>query len=698
MSVPNIEHDRVASLGQGGEPVSPATTVAVLDIGSLFSAVWRRRRSVIATALAMALLAALVALAIPPQYKATAKLLVDPAGLNVLRDDVTRGPGNADAALAEAESQIGVLRSSDIMLEVIGRTGLEDDPEFGMPEPGIVSGLLGMLGVGQEVGNRQLLALRRLGEAVDIGRQDMAYVIEISVWTKDAQKSARIANAFAEIYLEKNRAARTEFVRRSSQALAARLEDLRSKVAESSERVERYRSEHGIVDAGGLLVVDQQLQEATNELSRVRATVADLDTRYQQILDMRQRAISPENLSEALLSATIADLRSMLAVALAQVSALETTLGPSHPELLAARSNVILVENQIHAELDRIVEATRVERDRARARQDTLEARVDALKGDVLGTNSAMLGLRELVRQADSDRSIYEAFLKRSGELSEQQSVDTTNARMISQATPPLKKAWPPRTIIVLAAGILGLAIGVGQALLREQLDPRVQSAHQVWQETGVPVVAEIPRAVLNGDADLRGGRGYSQMDAFYNRMAGAPGDAARWVLFACPDDDRLSALASLSLARSAVEGGDRVLLVDADTRNGGLSRLFGKQDRPGLRELVYGGDNISTVHSVSDDNQLLLVPTGRQVSAIAEAARPWPLRKALSQRNQPVDMIVLSAGELWSSRLHRSVANAADAAIVVAVAQETHMKPLTQALESLIASGARVGGVLLVV
>ena len=129
MSVPNIEHDRVASLGQGGEPVSPATTVAVLDIGSLFSAVWRRRRSVIATALAMALLAALVALAIPPQYKATAKLLVDPAGLNVLRDDVTRGPGNADAALAEAESQIGVLRSSDIMLEVIGRTGEQNCTE-----------------------------------------------------------------------------------------------------------------------------------------------------------------------------------------------------------------------------------------------------------------------------------------------------------------------------------------------------------------------------------------------------------------------------------------------------------------------------------------------------------------------------------------------------------------------------------------
>lgn len=696
MSVSNLEHDRSSLARLSGDPGTPSTDLRVIDLRGLFVALWRRKVSIVATAFAFAFLAAVIALMIPPKYKATAQLLIDPAGLNVLRNDVTQSPANADSALAEAESQIGVIRSNDVMFEVIRRTGLEADEEFGSPPLGLVGSFFNLISGGANERDTSRMALQRLGESVDVAHSGMTFVINIDVWTKTPVKSARIANAFAEIYLEKSGKARAGFVRRSSDSLSARLEDLRARVNASAERVERYRSENGIVDAGGLLIVDQQLQEATNELSRVNATVTDLESRYEEILLMRSRQISPEILSEVLLSPTIADLRSLLTVAMAQVSTLEATLGPRHPEFVAARSNVALVEAQIRAELDRIVDATRVERDRERARAAALAARVETLKDNVLGSNSAMPVLRELVRQADSDREVYESFLKRAGELSEQQSVDTTNARLISQATAPLKKSWPPRTIIVLAAGMMGGAIGLGQALLREQFDPRLHSAEQVWQETGVPVLAEIPRTALEGKST--GDGMLASLDQFYNQIASAPGTPARWVLFASADAEQLAAMATLSLATSAVDAGDRVMLIDADTRQARLSRLFGKQDEPGLREMVYSGESIGSVHRVSDDGQLQLVPAGRTGSSNGDKLRTSPLRKVLGERNQPVDLILVNAGELWSSRLHRGVASAVDTVVLVAVTSQTRTADINQAVETLTSAGARVGGVMLVV
>ena len=143
---------------------------------------------------------------------------------------------------------------------------------------------------------------------------------------------------------------------------------------------------------------------------------------------------------------------------------------------------------------------------------------------------------------------------------------------------------------------------------------------------------------------------------------------------------------------------GDRVMLIDADTAAARLSRLFGLEASSGLRDLLYRGDNISSIHSVSEEQQLWVMPAGKPVSSGNDRGRPWPLRKAINERNQPVDLVLVNGGELWSSRLHRNVAASADTVILVAENFETRTAELVQAAEQLQAAGARIGGLILVV
>src|SRR6185295_19111340 len=124
----------------------------------------------------------------------------------------------------------------------------------------------------------------------------------------------------------------------------------------------------------------------------------------------------------------------------------------------------------------RIAEAARSALERAQASERTLEANLGDLKQNAISTNQASVQLRELEREVEASRAVYQAFLVRARETGEQQSIDNTNARVISKATPPRDKSWPPRLLLLAIALMGGLGLGAGAGLMREYFDESVHS------------------------------------------------------------------------------------------------------------------------------------------------------------------------------------------------------------------------------
>src|ERR1043166_9708388 len=367
---------------------------------------------------------------------------------------------------------------------------------------------LATIGVSGEGGDAELKALRQLKKRIGVKRSDKAFVAEVYVTSEGREKSVRIADAVAQAYLDDQTESRANAAGRASAALGGRLDALRVRVQEADDRVVQYKQQHKLVAARNVPGRDQQLSEMTLQLNTARGKTAEARSRYDQIVRARQSGVESGAIPEAVLSQTIGQLRTQYAEVARQRAELGALVGPRHPSITNLDAQIQGVQKLINEELARIATAARSDLERTQASEKALEADLETLKQRAVTTSQASVRLRELERDVEASRAIYQAFLARARETGEQQSIDNTNARVISKATPPRDKSWPPRLLLLAIALVAGLGVGTGVGLMREYLDERIYSPELLQALTGVPVLAVTPK--FSGRARSWSGRAAS--------------------------------------------------------------------------------------------------------------------------------------------------------------------------------------------
>jgi len=457
---------------------------AELDFHTIWSIVWRGKATILrATAVSLAV-AFVFLLVTPRQYTAVTQLLIDPTDLRAIGTDLTPNNGVGDAAVLQVESQSRVITSDSVLGRVVDDQKLADDPEFTAPSPirVLFGALTGMFGISPHAAaDKKIAALDEFKRHIQVKRADRTYVVDVDVSSKDPEKAARLANAIAAAYLVQQTEARADAARQISQSLSARLKELQDRVRTAEDRVEAFKAKNNIVDANGQLVNEQQLSELNRLLEAARSRTADAKARYEQVERVQQSKDPSGAFLEAVQSPTITALRSQYAEVMRREAEQMATLGPRHPAVLDIQAQAERLRGMIVDEIKRVAASARNEYETAKANQQTLEQNLETLKHTTIDTSQAMVGLRELQREAQASRTVYETFLARARETSEQERLDTKNIQVITAAVAPLNRSWPPSNlIVVLAALVVGLASGAGIVFLRaspDQVVPRRSAA-----------------------------------------------------------------------------------------------------------------------------------------------------------------------------------------------------------------------------
>ncbi|MDT6941225.1 GumC family protein [Brucella pseudogrignonensis] len=432
------------------------------------------RRLLLATTLLGGLVATLYALTIPQMYVASTDILVDPRNIKTVGTELTPGQLPTDASLAIAESQARLLDSSSVLLKVIDEADLTKDPEFnGTFVPTGVAGFFAQLKSmvkPRTVADGQALETRvlyNLYDSVTIGRDPKTFIYSVAVKTRSSEKSAEIANLIGSVFQKELDSLQSDAARRNAAELSKRLADMRANVEAAEKAAADFRTSRDLVDVDGKLISDNDLSRLNDQLTNQRAETMRLQARVQVLNDANTGSVISGTLPEDLRSNTLTALRAQYALASQNASGASTQLGPRHPQYIQLQSQKQTALNDIDAELRRIRASLQVEVARSMQQERDLSSRLAQLKSQQANSNNDRVKLRELEREATTLRSVYEAFLLRSRETSEQEGITTTNVRVISAARPPLEPAGSSRKLVVIAGLIAGFLAGLAITAVR---------------------------------------------------------------------------------------------------------------------------------------------------------------------------------------------------------------------------------------
>ncbi|OJF95381.1 GumC family protein [Pararhizobium antarcticum] len=450
----------------------------LIDIGIIAGSVWQLRNVILATTVLGAVGGVLLAMATPSLYTAESKLYVDPREIRLTDSDLSKASLATEAILALVDSQLEVLRSRTVLEKVASDLGLERDAEFGTPagSGGNMSTGIGVIKDLVSGGNAQpapavaagvsARTLEKLSEAVTVSRDPKTFIVAIEVQTRDPAKSALIANRIVATFLNEETAAQSGFFQRTTAALASRLADLRTELDKAENAVEKYKADNDIIGASGELISDKQLLALNDQVGIVRSRIADAQAKADVATKIQLNDVLSGAYPEELGSATLAELRKQYSSARAQLGALEATLGPRHPQRLAAAQSLEVSRTEIGNELRRVAATTKTELERAKRTEQDLVRQLAVQKSRQVNSSQGFVELRELERKAAATRSIYESFLKRASETGQEEKLTSKNIRVISSAEPPLQPGGPSRKLIAIGGLMVGLMAGLGLGVL----------------------------------------------------------------------------------------------------------------------------------------------------------------------------------------------------------------------------------------
>ncbi|WP_342629245.1 polysaccharide biosynthesis tyrosine autokinase [Nguyenibacter vanlangensis] len=704
----------------GGMP--SGATEAQPSAARIFSMIGRHRLAVALVTLGLGAPAITGIALLKPYYTATTMLMIGTRGSSFR--DLQATVSAPDIDTIAVNTQVDVLRSPAIARTVVDRLDLLHDPEFTslldtVPlKQRIMDEIYTLLGSPPKAmppltpeQRAQALALILAGK-VTILNDGRSYMIKITAKTGNPVTSARIANAYADSYLDFRRHLKVAATWQANALLDEQIVPLRERLRKAEQAVEQFRERNGLItarldhqpgtaEAEAPTVADEQLQRMNQELVTAQADLEMKRARYSEV----QNAIrtgTVGSLPDVVSAPLIQQLQGQEAQLSSRVSSLSQTALGANPDLQAAEAGAAQVRREIGAVTGRIAASVTKDLSGAEARVAALSRAVANLQRQVSSENQADVTLQQLESEANAARVVYQDYLGRFAQTSTQAQLQEPEAELISRAAVPLGVSGPPRTQYGAIAVVFSVLAGIGSALLIDRARGGIRSTSQLDSVPGLFTLGMVPTfsgALAQHYRSVPTSSIYVEtVEAIRSILSfGHSRFRAKVVLVTSARPGEGKTTFAVSLAANAGRAMQRALVIDCDTRNPSAAAIVSRTDRTdrtansrlpahigkdGLLREVLPGVDILTVRPASGRNNAMV--------------SPLELNRILAQFSGHYDMIVVDTPPVLAFPDAPVLAQQTDGVVMVVKWGLTDQGEVNEAMRILHAYDARVlGGVL---
>lgn len=417
-----------------------------------------------------------------------------------------------------------------------------------------------------------------------------------------------------------------------------------------------------------LPIVKRQLERAEDRYAELRSSTGSVDLAEEAKVALQQSA----------------DLQSRLLELQQKRDELSRRFLPTHPDVAALDSQLSTLKRQ----------------------QGILDARIARLPARQSEEVRAQLDVKV-------NTDMYSSLLNNIQQLELVQAGRTASVRVVDPAVAPVDPFSPNRPVVIAAAALIGLALGVIAAFARDFLYAGLTTVDDIERHASLPVRAVVPtaarqrklmRAVEQHNAGLHllayddpsepaieGLR--SLQTALHFSVANT---AHALVLITGPTPGTGKSFVSANLAAVHAASGRRVLLVDGDLRKGYLHQYFGLERAPGFAELL--GDTVHADDVIRRDvaPNLDFLPTGELADAPTALLQHTGLSALLARLRRRYDLVIVDSAPVLAVTDATWFSSEADATLLVARAGSTRAGELIESAKRLRHRADAVAGVVL--
>lgn len=619
-------------------PAPSSAPLGDIDLRLIWQALVRRRNWVIVPTVAAFVLSMVAVNLVTPRYKSEARILIDGRENVFLRPNAERSEERTTPDAEAIASQVQLLQSRDLALDVIKRNKLDQLPEFDplLNGPSPWKSVLSLFGIGRDPFKMtpQERVLEAYFQRLTAYAVDKSRVMVVEFQSRDPKLAAHVANSVAEEYLAYQRNARQDQAKMAGQWLSGEIESLRKRVADAEARVEAFRSKSSLfIGTNNTSLSNQQLGELNTQLSNVRVQKADAEARAGAIAEMLKSG-RPVEASEILNSELVRRLSEQRVTLRAQLAEQSATLLSGHPRIKELRAQIADIDRQLREEASKISRSLENDAKVASARVDSLTASLDQLKRHATSTNSQDIQLRALEREAKAQRDLLESYLAKYREATARENIDAapSEGRIISRAFVSNTPAYPKKLPIVLIATLITLLLTGGyiaSAELLRMTSPRLSRDLQSVSLAPLPATHPEMTSAVTEIGELA--------DALR-----AAGEAARKITVIGAHGGEEVTLTALTLARQLSRDA-KVVVVDLTMTSPVLGAVSVDPAAPGLSDLMQASASFGQIITKDRLSGVHIVGAGRTPDrALLQFPR---LGLAIDALTRAYDHVVLDAG-----------------------------------------------------
>jgi len=644
------------------------------------------------------------AMSLPKLYESYGRIEVRSGSSNQYR--VTPGYDSADAN--KLMTEVAILSGDSLMLSVARQMNLNNNADFldvkgpiphtSLDDPAVRQDTIGQLQAGLSI---------QLVPKTDI--------IRISYDALNPKLATDIVNTVIATYIQNSFQTRFRSTQRVSQWLSGQLDDLKQQVETSQEQVMDLQRRLGIL---GFDPTHNQISSSLEDLSRAQgsARLARIvaEARYRIVAGMDPSTMEGSiETTPGTAPGELTGLRSQIAVARASYAQMQATLGPNHPSAKALRAQIDELQKEINNEQNRLLIQAKQNFVVARANETETTAALERQKADAYKLRDDLVEYTIRQREFETNRTLYEGLSERLRTAGVQAGLESLEIDIVDQAllpASPLQQSQPSLIITTIVFALMG---GVVVAFLLESLDTGLRSIAEIEAVTDLPSLAVIPRA-RRSSAEQASHLTTAQRniglltqpksqfaEAFRSLrtslLLSTVGQAPKRILFTSATPSEGKTTVATNLACVLAQGGERVLIIDADLRRPNVHHRFGLNGRVGLTTLLTGATSFEdSLQKVPEIPNLDVLPSGPVPPLPTEMLSSEAMNALLAKCSDLYTHIVIDSPPILSVTDGVILARDADAVVLVVRHGKSSKQIVRRARDLLIRSGAPITGVVL--